>query len=157
MACHPERWRSEEGGHEFLTSADSLAEFTLARLCARSYSSAYGPFPEKLKKGTPQQIKYDKECQKNNGRTSYSDEYALQVIMVREPESILFNMMFSLLVIDCLICTAHGVAIQDLADRLSINLTLLLTAMAFKFILGDTLPPTPCKLTNELKNIDPSY
>jgi hypothetical protein len=69
--------------------------------------------------------------------------------MVREPESILFNMMFALLVVDFMVWTAHGVPIGDLADRLSVNLTLLLTAMAFKFVLSDTLPPTPYLTTME--------
>ena len=75
--------------------------------------------------------------------------------MVREPESILFNMMFALLVVDFMVWTAHGVTFVvlflqgDLADRLSVNLTLLLTAMAFKFVLSDTLPPTPYLTTME--------
>ena len=78
-----------------------------------------------------------------------SSRYTLQIIMVREPESILFNMMFALLVVDFMVWTAHGVPIGDLADRLSVNLTLLLTAMAFKFVLSDTLPPTPYLTTME--------
>ena len=32
---------------------------------------------------------------------------------------------------------------------IGVNLTLLLTAMAFKFVLGDTLPPTPYLTTME--------
>ena len=36
-------------------------------------------------------------------------------------------MCFSLIVIDIMVMTAHGIAIQDLADRLSVSLTLLLT------------------------------
>ena len=41
------------------------------------------------------------------------------------------------------IFTGHGIPAEYLADRLSINLTLLLTAMAFKWVLAESLPPTP--------------
>ena len=38
--------------------------------------------------------------------------------MVREPEAILFNMLFALLVVDVMIFSAHGIPIPDLGDRL---------------------------------------
>ena len=92
---------------------------------------------------------YHKELANNNDQCEYLDQYTLQIILVREPESILFNMLFALFVVDCMVFSAHGVPIGDLADRLSVNLTLLLTAMAFKFVLSDTLPPTPYLTTME--------
>ena len=57
--------------------------------------------------------------------------------------SVLWNMCFCLLVIDCMVFTAHGIHRGELGDRLGINLTLLLTAMAFKWVLSDALPSTP--------------
>ena len=65
------------------------------------------------------------------------DQYTLQVVVHRNSLNVMWNMCFSLFVIDCLVFTAHGIPIGDLADRLSVNLTLLLTAMAFKWVLND--------------------
>ena len=100
-------------------------------------------------KGSKNSKKYQNELLKYNGTTEYEDEYCLQIVVVREPESILYNMMFALLVVDVMVFTAHGVPIPSLADRLSVNLTLLLTAMAFKFVLAEALPPTPYLTTME--------
>ena len=50
--------------------------------------------------------------------------------MVRDSVSVMWNMCFSLFVIDVMVFAAHGIPMADLADRLSVNLTLLLTAMA---------------------------
>ena len=135
------------------SAADFLPEFALVRIMGRPYSSAYGPFPEKLcaphlSETSTLGLKYQKELTDYN-TTEFQDQYTLQIIMVREPESILYNMLFALLVVDFMVFSAHGVPIGELADRLSVNLTLLLTAMAFKFVLSDTLPPTPYLTTME--------
>ena len=61
---------------------------------------------------------YKKELDKYNQVTEYRDQYSLQIIMVREPEAILFNMLFALLVVDVMIFSAHGIPIPDLGDRL---------------------------------------
>jgi hypothetical protein len=141
-ACHPNRWRKKEGGHELVTECDCLPEFTLVRLATKAYNSKYGPFPE-----DNELEDYHKDKEKDK---LYRDVYTLQIIMTRDSVSVLWNMCFSLLVIDVMIFTAHGLHISELGDRLSINLTLLLTAMAFKWVLADTLPPTPYLTTMEI-------
>jgi hypothetical protein len=78
------------------------------------------------------------------------DTYTMQVVIHRESLNVLWNMCFSLFVIDCLVFTAHGIPIGDLADRLSVNLTLLLTAMAFKWVLNDGIPNVPYLTTMEI-------
>ena len=70
--------------------------------------------------------------------------------MVRDSVSVMWNMCFSLFVIDVMVFAAHGIPMADLADRLSVNLTLLLTAMAFKWVLSDSLPPVPYLTTMEI-------
>ena len=70
--------------------------------------------------------------------------------MVRDSVSVMWNMCFSLFVIDVMVFAAHGIPMADLADRLSVNLTLLLTAMAFKWVLSDQLPPVPYLTTMEI-------
>ena len=59
-------------------------------------------------------------------------------------------MCFSLFVIDSLVFSAHGIPIGSLEDRLGVNLTLLLTAMAFKWVLSDKLPDVPYLTTMEV-------
>jgi hypothetical protein len=150
QVCHPTRWRSTENkGHQMLSTADNLPEFAFVRLVGRGYSSAYGAFPKKFTPGSSLHDKFNDELAENNNQLAYRDQYSLQIIMVREPEAILFNMLFALVVVDVMVASAHGIPIPDLADRLSVNLTLLLTAMAFKFVLADKLPPTPYLTTLE--------
>ena len=50
---------------------------------------------------------------------------------------------FSLVVIDVMLFTGHGISVGDLGDRLGVNLTLLLTAMAFKWVLNEGIPNVP--------------
>ena len=69
--------------------------------------------------------------------------YTLQLIMARNSKNELWNHCFSLFVIDVMVFTAHGIPIDALGDRLSVNLTLLLTAMAFKWVLNDATPGVP--------------
>ena len=69
--------------------------------------------------------------------------YTLQLIMKRESLSVLWKMCFSLSVVDIMVFTAHGIEIPGLGDRLGINLTLLLTAMAFKWVLNEGTPGVP--------------
>ena len=135
MACHPTRWRAASGGHELVTECDCLPEFTLVRLASKAFSSTYGPYPE-----DNELVDYHNEVKKGK---LFRDQYTLQIIMTRDSMSVLWNMCFCLLVIDCMVFTAHGIHRGELGDRLGINLTLLLTAMAFKWVLSDALPSTP--------------
>ena len=72
-----------------------------------------------------------------------NDGYCLQVVISRDARSIVVNEVFSLLVIDFMSTIAYGVPPGDLADRTGIVFTMLLTAMAFKFVLADQLPSVP--------------
>ena len=138
VARHPDRFRTgseDEGGHLLVKDCDCLPEYDFVRLAARAYSSKYGPFVSPT-----DEEKFKKE--KKDGKL-YQDEYTLQIIMARDSKSIMLNMCFSVFVVDVLTFSAHGIPVGDLADRLSVNLTLLLTAMAFKWVLSDSLPPVP--------------
>ena len=145
-ARHPHRWRGlsdkKEQGHQLVKDADSLPEYDFVRLSSRAYSSAYGPFIDPA-----DEKKYADDKEKGK---LYQDQYTLQIIMVRDSVSVMWNMCFSLFVIDVMVFAAHGIPMSDLADRLSVNLTLLLTAMAFKWVLSDTLPPVPYLTTMEV-------
>jgi hypothetical protein len=140
-ACHPKRWRSNDGGHELIPECDNLPEFSLIRLASMTYSSKYGPYPV-----NNELIEYNNDVIKDK---LYQDQFTLQIIISRDSVSVLWNLVFSLLVIDVMVFTAHGIAISELGDRLGINLTLLLTAMAFKWVLADALPSTPYLTTME--------
>lgn len=113
---HP-RFRGAKG-HEIGEHADYLAEFHILYLAAATHNN-------------------DKE------RKKVDDEYTLQIHTKRDSSSVMYNVAFCMFVIDCLTFTAHGIPIGDLADRLSVNLTLLLTTMAFKWYLNENLPNIP--------------
>ena len=80
-------------------------------------------------------------------RKLYQDQYTLQIKIMRNPSNVLLNYCFILLVMDLLVFTGHGIEPGNLSDRLDFSITLLLTAMAFKWVLADNLPPAPY-LTN---------
>jgi hypothetical protein len=145
VAKHPERWRGpknpKEGGHVLLKDCDCLPEYDFARMASRAYSSAYGPYVSKDQK--------DEFIKDRDGGKLYQDQYTLQVVMVRDSVSVMWNMCFSLFVIDVMVFAAHGIAMGELADRMGVNLTLLLTSMAFKWVLSDKLPPVPYLTTME--------
>ena len=66
--------------------------------------------------------------------------YQLQVRMERQPEYYLWNVCFVMfLVVLCAPINA-GVNQHDLADRMSITLTLYLTAVAYKFVIMTIIP-----------------
>ena len=58
----------------------------------------------------------------------------------RDAKSIMWNYATSLATIDVLALLSYGIAPIDLADRASIVFTMVLTVMAFKFVLADKLP-----------------
>lgn len=71
------------------------------------------------------------------------DEYRVQINIARESLNAMSNLVLSLAVIVILSFTSYAIPIDDLADRLQVQVTLLLTTMTFKFILSDTLPSVP--------------
>jgi len=71
------------------------------------------------------------------------DRYRLQVCVLRDSTSSFWNLVLSLTCILALSFTAFGLAIDELADRESIVMTMLLATMTFKFVLSDHLPSVP--------------
>lgn len=53
----------------------------------------------------------------------------------------LYSVAFPLFIITLSVCLAFLMSAEELADRLSVDLTLLLTAVAYKLYLGSCLPP----------------
>jgi hypothetical protein len=110
-----------------------MPEFTLIRLAAKSHQEErQGKRQSRISSVTGEQT------QANH------DMYTIQLITLRDSRSVIYNVCFSLFVIDCLVFTGHGIPIGNLSDRLSVNLTLLLTTMAFKWYLNESLPNVPC-------------
>ena len=64
----------------------------------------------------------------------------LCTVIQRDAKSIMWNYATSLATIDVLALLSYGIAPIDLADRASIVFTMVLTVMAFKFVLADKLP-----------------
>jgi len=111
----PTRWRYKKG-HTVAPDADWLADWDLIAL-----------------------VSGGKEIH-NNGIT---DCYTVQLIIKRDSKSIMWNQSLALASIDMLALMSYGIPPLDLADRASIVFTMLLTVMAFKFVLAETLPSVP--------------
>eukprot|EP00939_MAST-03C_sp_MAST-3C-sp1_P004124 g4124.t1 len=69
--------------------------------------------------------------------------YRIQVCVLRDSSSTFSNLVLPLATILLLSFTAYFVPAEDIADRLQISVTMLLTTMTFKFILSDILPSVP--------------
>ena len=153
---HPTRWRGwkkgKKFGHELTPESDWLPEFEFIRLAARCYSSKFGPSVSKddtkMKKRLMEALR--EERKNRTHQDYYQDMYTLQIVMAHDPQNVLWNLCFSLFVIDVMVFTAHGIPIDELGDQLSVNLTLLLTAMAFKWVLNDGTPNVPYLTVMEL-------
>ena len=114
----PTRWRWEHG-LKLAKDADWLGEWDLLGIGG-------GPDSEHSVKGVPK-----------------NDLYRVQVACGRDNASSMWNMVFILALIIILAFPAFGCTIDSLGDRMGINLTMLLTAMAFKWYLNDQLPNVP--------------
>jgi hypothetical protein len=143
QACHPIRWRGKsfrkENGHEILSTADCLAEFDILRLASKAFSSKHGSI-DRINMNDEEKAALDKDIA---DKTYYQDQYTMQMCLARESWSVIWNMCFSLFVIDVMVFTGHGMELGGLGDRLGVNLTLLLTAMAFKWVLNEGTPNVP--------------
>jgi len=73
----------------------------------------------------------------------HQDEYRLQITILRDSRAAFWRLIFSLSSILLLSFTAFGVQVDDLSDRASITMTMMLALVAFKFILADELPKVP--------------
>ena len=124
MLTHP-IYRSNPG-HEIGDKADYLAEFHILHLAGKPHT----------------QQSHIEDAMKKNKKV-INDEYTVEIIAQRDSNSVMMNVVFCIFVVDCLTFTAHGIPIADLGDRLGVNLTLLLTTMAFKWYLNDALPNIP--------------
>eukprot|EP00854_Cymbomonas_tetramitiformis_P025588 gene25588-31274_t len=71
------------------------------------------------------------------------DCYTLAIQVKRLQQSIAWNIAFLFMLIEGLLFVAFGVEADKLGDRMSINLTLLLTAIAFKYVVKEELPNVP--------------
>ena len=121
--------------HELIPESDWLPEFDFLGLESKCYSSKFGATIE-----DDQEEEFKEALDEG---TYYQDQFTLQIVLARDSKSVLWNLCFSLWVVDVMVFTAHGIPIEALADRLGINLTLLLTAMAFKWVLNDGMPAVP--------------
>lgn len=117
---NPVRWRKQ---HTIETNADMLAEWELMKIWGGSLD-----------------LKAD----------GVHDRYCVQILVHREVTSILWNFAWPIFSIGLLSLTGHGVPVPDLADRMSVNLTMFLTIVAFKWALQDRLPKVPYLTTMEL-------
>ena len=93
-----------------------MPEFNFIRLTSKAYSSKYGAGTENFTPERKTQMTKDIQSEEY-----YQDTYTLQIIMCRESISVLWNMCFSLIVIDVMVFTAHGIEISSLGDRLGIK------------------------------------
>jgi hypothetical protein len=64
----------------------------------------------------------------------------VSVVVRRWPSYFLWNVGLPILVISLLSFSAFAIPAADIADRLGVSLTLLLTIMAFKYVITDRLP-----------------
>lgn len=58
----------------------------------------------------------------------------------RKPRYYITNIVGMMCILNCMCIAAFGIEVPDIADRLSVTMTMMLTAVAFKFIVGDQLP-----------------
>lgn len=71
------------------------------------------------------------------------DTYSLCIHIKRNQMYIVWNVGFLFVLLELLVFVAFGVDFDQLEERMSITLTVILTAVAFKFVLKDDLPNVP--------------
>ena len=128
---NPQRWRGIKG-HVLKDDADWMTDWIPREING-------GPFSQHQAKS----IEYNTEEKDRSLTFKVNDCYKLQLIVERDATSITWNSVFSLFVVDFLSTSGWGVPVTELADRLSVVLTMLLTVMAFKYTLSDALPNVP--------------
>jgi hypothetical protein len=76
-----------------------------------------------------------------------ASEFSVVALAERNPTYYAVNVLsiVFLIVVSNIVC--YGVSVHDTADRAGITLTLLLTAVAFKFVIGAELPKVQSPLT----------
>mmetsp|Transcript_7568 Transcript_7568/g.14266 ORF Transcript_7568/g.14266 Transcript_7568/m.14266 type:complete len:650 (+) Transcript_7568:457-2406(+) len=71
------------------------------------------------------------------------DTYNFGVHVQRHVAYIGWNIMFIFFLLEVLVFTAYGVQRDNIGDRMAINLTLVLTAVAFKYVVKEEIPNVP--------------
>lgn len=66
----------------------------------------------------------------------------VHIMVKRKPLYYMQNVIFTMLILTLLGLTAYGLKVEDGGSRVSINVTLILTLVAFKFVLASMLPRT---------------
>ena len=77
----------------------------------------------------------------------YFDQYMLQIEVKRESLNTNINSAFVIFVVTLLSNSAFAIGVDDLADRISLDLTAFLTVVAFKWIISASLPKVPYMTT----------
>lgn len=84
-------------------------------------------------------IRYQPVCECKSD-TKRRGRFVIEIPIERKPDYYVKNVMCVMAVI-CFICFfAFAIPSEDLGDRLSVVLTMVLTAVAFKLVIGDALP-----------------
>lgn len=76
------------------------------------------------------------------GRASVS-EITCEMQLTRDPTYYLWNIVLVLFVLILAAFSVVGIPFDELANRMGITMTLLLTIVAFKFVIATYVPPTP--------------
>lgn len=82
-----------------------------------------------------------KAAEGSKGNTSHSAEAKVLLAVERRPSYYMWNVVVVMFPLVGTAASVVGVPVTDLADRMSISLTLMLTAVAFKFVLMNFIPP----------------
>lgn len=80
------------------------------------------------------------ETHANDDNEYHYHGFAFRTRVRRLPFYYITNLVFPLFLLVSLTGTAFAVPYEDAADRLSVSLTLLLTVVAYKFVVASTLP-----------------
>ena len=79
----------------------------------------------------------------NAGPDMVDSEVRCEIELTRVPMYYLCNIVLVVFVLVLVSFCVVGVPFEDLADRMSITMTLMLTVVAFKFVIAGMVPPTP--------------
>ncbi len=79
----------------------------------------------------------------NAGPDMVDSEVRCEIELTRVPMYYLWNIVLVVFVLVLASFCVVGVPFEDLADRMSITMTLMLTVVAFKFVIAGMVPPTP--------------
>ncbi|KAK3264853.1 hypothetical protein CYMTET_26432 [Cymbomonas tetramitiformis] len=82
-------------------------------------------------------------CARESRVVGRCDAVCAESRVKRDAQSIAWNFGFIFLIIECLLFVAFGSPTGDIGTRTSVTLSLLLSAVAFKFVVKEDLPEVP--------------